>query len=142
VTVVLTVDLALSESSLGSLVTCSLVQKAVSLVWLRQVLAGLIVRVVPLLLEIVENPIEIVALLHAARGTNAVERDARQVVSHHRALRQGEGNEAEQRREHNEGNSAAKSVGSGMLHRFLLTREEHDAEKLSALLSLSMVRCG
>jgi hypothetical protein len=117
-------------------------REAGSLVRLRQVLAGLDVGGVTLLLEVVEHLVQIIALLHAARGSNAAESHAGEVVTDHRALRQGEGNEAEERRQHNESNSAAKSVGSGMLHGFLLTREEHDAEKLSALLSLSMVRCG
>ena len=45
-------------------------------------------------------------------------------VPHQGALRQGEGNNAEQRRERSVGNGTAKSVGSGMLHGFLLLTRE------------------
>src|SRR6185436_12389126 len=47
---------------------------------------------------------------------NSIHRDARKAVAHQRALGQGEGDEAEHRRQRSVSNSAAKSVGSSMLH--------------------------
>jgi hypothetical protein len=134
--VVLTIDLALGQCGLGGLVTRSFPSQALTLLRLRQLLTDFVVGVVNALFGLVHDRIEIVALLHARSRTDTVEIHAIEAVAHQRALREGKSDEAEQCRERGKGNSAAKSVGSGMLHGFLLTREEQKVGTHCAALSV------